>query len=64
MDKRFELLLSDNRVVTWTGSDGVSASVRYVDCHRDATVVAWRDVRGPVISTLTRRAVIDGVPVL
>ncbi len=41
----YELLLADNRVVTWQGSDGVDAAVRYVDAHQDATVVAWREPR-------------------
>lgn len=42
---KYELLLADNSVVTWTGSDGVNAAERYVDAHREATVVAWREPR-------------------
>lgn len=43
---RYELLLADNSVVTWTGRDGVDAATRYVDAHREAgAVVAWREPR-------------------
>jgi len=45
MQQRFELKLADGSIVTWTGSDGANAATRYVDCHRDATVVAWREPR-------------------
>ena len=38
----FELKLSTRKVVVWEGIDGVDAAHRYVDCHRDATVIAWR----------------------
>jgi hypothetical protein len=51
MQQTFELKLADGRVVEWQGTDGVDASRRYVDAHRDAAVVAWRYPRiyvGPV----------------
>lgn len=38
----YELKLADGRVVAWDGRDGEDAARRYVDCHREATVVAWR----------------------
>ena len=38
----WELLLSDNRVVTWSGRDGPDACRRYVASHPGAVVVAWR----------------------
>lgn len=41
----FELKLSTGEVVTWDGRDGVDASERYVDVHRDAAVLAWREPR-------------------
>ena len=40
----FELKLADRRIVVWEGNDGPDAVRRYVDCHRDATVIAWRNV--------------------
>lgn len=40
----FELKLADRRVVVWEGEDGIDAARRYVDCHRDATVIAFRKV--------------------
>ena len=42
MNQTFELKLSDNRVVSWVGADGVQAARRYVDAHPGAVVVAWR----------------------
>ena len=44
MDKRYELKLGDGRVVTWVGDGPIRAAERYVDVHRDAVVVAWREV--------------------
>lgn len=38
----FELKLAGGKVVTWEGESGEDAAHRYVDCHREATVVAWR----------------------
>ena len=38
----WEILLSDDRVVTWSGRDGPDACRRYVDSHPDAVAVAWR----------------------
>lgn len=46
MDKKFELkIVADGaqRVVDWHGKTGEDAARRYVDCHREATVVAWRE---------------------
>jgi hypothetical protein len=41
----YELLLQGGKVVKWDGSDGKNAAERYVDCHREAAVVAWREPR-------------------
>ena len=60
---RFELLLDDNSQDVWSGRDGEDAARRYVDCHRDAVVVAYREAAGAPLSVLTRGAVIDGRPV-
>lgn len=43
MEKPYELKLASGKVVKWTGTDGVNAAERYVDCVRDAEVVAWRE---------------------
>lgn len=48
-DRWFELKLADRRRVHWTGVDGIDAAHRYVEVHRDAEVVAWRDDRRPQI---------------
>ncbi len=45
----YQLKLASGRVVTWTGKDGVDACRRYVDAHRDASVIAWRYDRTPRI---------------
>jgi hypothetical protein len=38
----FEPRLADGRVVEWDGTDGPEAARRYVECFKDAVVVAWR----------------------
>jgi len=41
-----ELKLADGTVVRFDGADsGEDASRRYADLHRNAVVVAWREVR-------------------
>ena len=60
----YELKLDNNKVVRWPGRGSEDASRRYVDCHRDRSVVAWRHDRTPQIRILVRRAMIDGVPIL
>jgi hypothetical protein len=42
-EQMFDLRLADGDVVQWPGTDGENAARRYVDCHRDAAVVAWRN---------------------
>lgn len=42
MEREYELL-SNGKVVTWTGTDGPDAARNYVDCYREATVTAWRE---------------------
>ena len=59
----YELKLSAGGVATWQGASGEEAARRYVDCHREATVIAWRAARRPEVSVLTRGCVIDGRPV-
>lgn len=39
---KVELKLADGRVVEWSGTDELNAAERYVDCHREAVVVATR----------------------
>jgi hypothetical protein len=43
MERLFELKLATGKVVEWSGIDGENAARRYVDCHREAAVVAWRE---------------------
>lgn len=38
----YELKLASGKVVKWEGKDGVDAAKRYVDCNREAVVIAWR----------------------
>lgn len=38
----FELKLSNGKRATWEGESGEDAARRYVDCHRDASVIAFR----------------------
>jgi hypothetical protein len=45
VETRYELKLADGRVVTWLGRGWEDAASRYVDCHRTAVVVAWREPR-------------------
>ena len=42
IDREWELKLASGKMVTWIGKTGEDAAWRYVDCHRDATVVAYR----------------------
>lgn len=42
-EMQFELKLATGRRVVWEGADGKEAAERYVDCHREAEVIAWRD---------------------
>lgn len=41
----YELKLATGKVVEWDGDDGEHAARRYVDVHRNAAVVAWREPR-------------------
>ena len=43
--KTYELKLASGDVARWQGTTGVNAAERYVDMHRDAVVVAWREPR-------------------
>ena len=48
----FELKLADGRRVWWEGADGPDAGRNYVDGHREAEVVAWREDRRPLVRML------------
>mgnify|MGYP001614536723 CR=1 FL=1 len=39
---RFDLKLASGKRVEWDGADEEDAARRYVDCHREAVVVATR----------------------
>lgn len=39
---QFQLKLADGKRAVMEGKDGEDASRRYVDLHREASVVAWR----------------------
>jgi hypothetical protein len=56
---RWELKLANGKVVEWDGKDGEDASRRYVDCHRDDAVVAYREANRHGLSVLgdTRRII-------
>lgn len=55
---QFDLKLANGKTVTWSGEDGENAARRYVDCHRDDAVVAWRNARGPLLTTLDRARIV------
>jgi hypothetical protein len=38
----FELKLSNGKVVTWNGKDGIEACEKYALSHPGAVVIAWR----------------------
>jgi hypothetical protein len=42
--RTFELLLRGGKVVRWEGVTGEDAARRYVDCHRETAVIAWREI--------------------
>ena len=42
MEREYELL-ANGKWVKWVGTDGENAARRYVDCHREATITAWRE---------------------
>lgn len=42
----YELKLTDGRIVTWQGKDGLDACVRYADANPGCyAVIAWREPR-------------------
>lgn len=43
MSRLWDLKLATGKVIQWEGKDGEDAARRYVDCHREAVVVAWRN---------------------
>lgn len=56
---KFELKLQTGKVVEWDGKDGEDAARRYVDCHREAAVVASRPADRHGIFVLGRGARIE-----
>lgn len=57
---RYELKLNTGKVVEWDGTDELNAAERYVDCHRDAAVIATRPADRHGIFVLGRGSRIDG----
>ena len=48
MEKIFELKTSNGKKVTWNGKNGLDACKRYVDCHPNETIVAWRHPKNTI----------------
>ena len=42
MQRKYDLLTADNKVIEWTGESGEDAARRAADAKR-VTVVAWRE---------------------
>lgn len=42
IERKYDLKLADGGTAEWTGTSGEDAARRYVDCFRDATVIATR----------------------
>ncbi len=42
IEHKYDLKLQSGKIASWNGTDGVNAAERYVDCHRDAVVIATR----------------------
>ena len=55
---QFELKLADGRRVVGEGRDGEDAARRYVDAHRDAVVVAFRNYPRHGVFMFGRRSVV------
>ena len=47
MTKQYELKLANGKTVVWEGTDAENAAQRYVDCHREAAVIATRPYSPP-----------------
>lgn len=43
MTHQYELKLANGKSVIWEGEDAINAAKRYVDCHREDIVIAWRE---------------------
>ena len=43
MEREYELKLANGKTVVWVGDGPIEAAKCYVDCHREATVIAWRE---------------------
>ena len=42
MEREYQLMLADGKLVVWVGVTGIGAAERYVAEHPGASVVAWR----------------------
>ena len=61
----FELKLSNGTRVIWDGDSGEDAARRYVDAHRESTVIAWRNTNRHgffVIGRPDRVRIVESVP--
>lgn len=56
-EREYELLLAGGGRVRWPGSSPEDAARRYVDCNREATVIATRQVRHGLYVGFGRRNV-------
>ena len=60
MDRRYDLKLKSGKVVQWNGTDAVDAAIRYVDCFRDAVVVATREADHHGLHVLGAGRIVEG----
>ena len=44
IESEYELKLSNGKIVEWVGTSGENAAMRYADCNKDITVIAFRPV--------------------
>ena len=58
-ERRYDLKLDDGSTASWTGTDGENAARRYVDCFRDATVIATRLAYSEQFGVFTGGRIID-----
>lgn len=59
-EQPFQLKLATGKVVTWNGTSGPDAAVRYVDCFRGAEVVAWRAITTNILVHVNPASMRDG----
>ena len=59
IEREWELKLQTGKTVTWTGKTGEDAAWRYVDCHREATIIAYRQPRYGIFPGVRPEQIID-----